>query len=102
MGSHPAWLWLWCRLAAVAPIQPLAWESLYASGAALKRKKKKKNGAERYLSVLEAENFQIKALAALVSGEGRPPCGQIAVFVCCNLTGWKGGGRSPQALLQGH
>ena len=35
-------LWLWCALAAVALIQPLAWESLYATGAALKRKKKKK------------------------------------------------------------
>ena len=30
-------LWLWLRLAATAPIQPLAWELLYARGAALKR-----------------------------------------------------------------
>ena len=35
-------LWLWSRLAAVALIQALAWECLYAMGAALKRKKKKK------------------------------------------------------------
>ena len=28
---------LWCRPAAVAPIQPLAWEPPYATGAALKR-----------------------------------------------------------------
>ena len=34
-------LWLWHRLAAVAPIQPLAWEIPYAEGAALKKKKKK-------------------------------------------------------------
>ena len=34
---------LWCRPAAVAPIQPLAWELSYAMGAALKKKKKKKN-----------------------------------------------------------
>ena len=27
-------LCLWCRLAAVAPIRPLAWELLYAVGAA--------------------------------------------------------------------
>ena len=40
--SDPAWLWLWCRLAAVAPIRPLAWEPPYAAGAALKRQKKKK------------------------------------------------------------
>ena len=33
---------LWCRLAAAALIQPLAWELLYAVGAALKRPKKKK------------------------------------------------------------
>ena len=32
-------LWLWCRLAAVAPIRPLAWEPPYAAGMALKRKK---------------------------------------------------------------
>ena len=34
-------LWLWCRPAATAPIWPLAWEPLYAVGAALKRQKKK-------------------------------------------------------------
>ena len=34
-------LWLWCRPAAVAPIQPLAWEPPYAVGAALKRQKTK-------------------------------------------------------------
>ena len=36
------WLWLWCRLVAVAPIRPLAWELAYATGVALKKKKKKK------------------------------------------------------------
>ena len=35
-------LWLWCRLAPTAPIQPLAWETLYAAGAALKDKKTKR------------------------------------------------------------
>ena len=39
-GSDPALLWLWCRLAVVALIRPLAWEPPYAMGAALKRKKK--------------------------------------------------------------
>ena len=46
VGSNPGlahWvkdlvlLWLWHRLAAVALIQPLAWELPYAVGAALKR-----------------------------------------------------------------
>ena len=37
-GLGLALLWLWCRLVAVALIQPLAWELPYAVGAALKRK----------------------------------------------------------------
>ena len=48
-GSDPALLWLWCRLAATAPIRLLAWEPPYAEGAALEKakrpkKKKKVNG----------------------------------------------------------
>ena len=35
------WLWLWCRPAATCPIRSLTWEPPYASGAALKRQKKK-------------------------------------------------------------
>ena len=42
-------LWLWCRPAAAAPIQPLAWELLCAIGAALKKKKKKKKVINRSL-----------------------------------------------------
>ena len=45
-GSDPAFLWLWSRLAATAPIRPLAWEPPYAVGAAqemAKRQKKKKS-----------------------------------------------------------
>ena len=34
-----ALLWLWGRLAAAAPIGPLAWEPSYATGAALKNKR---------------------------------------------------------------
>ena len=34
--------WLWCRLAAIALIRPLAWELPYATGEALKSKKPKK------------------------------------------------------------
>ena len=40
--SDPALLWLWLRLAATAPIRPLAWEPLYAVGVALKRQKQNK------------------------------------------------------------
>ena len=35
--KDPALLWLWCRPAAAAPNQPLAWEPPYAEGVALKR-----------------------------------------------------------------
>ena len=42
LGWDPVLLWLWCRLATAAPIQPLDWELPYAAGAALKTKKKKK------------------------------------------------------------
>ena len=48
-GSDPVLLWLWCRPAAVAPIQPLAWEPSYVMGAALKRQKERKK--ERKISI---------------------------------------------------
>ena len=38
--KDPVLLWLWCRLAAVAPIRPLAWELPHVMGAALKKLKK--------------------------------------------------------------
>ena len=41
MHSDPLLLWLWCRPEAVALIQPLAWEPPYATGEALKSKKKR-------------------------------------------------------------
>ena len=40
LGS--VWLWLWHRLAATAPIRPLAWEAPHVATAALKKKKRKK------------------------------------------------------------
>ena len=41
-GSDPMLLWLWCRLAAAAPIQALAWELPYAIPVALKPKQTNK------------------------------------------------------------
>ena len=38
-GSYLRLLWLWCRPAAAAPIQPLAWERPYAMAVALKRQR---------------------------------------------------------------
>ena len=40
--KDPELLWLWCRPAAIAPIQPLAWEPPYATAEALERQKPKK------------------------------------------------------------
>ena len=57
-------LWLWCRLAATAPIPPLAWEPPDAVGAALKRqeKKKEKKSPEPPVRVCEA-NLDSKSKA---------------------------------------
>ena len=41
-GSNLALLWLWCMSAPVVLIGPLAWETSYATGSALKKKKGKK------------------------------------------------------------
>ena len=41
-GLDLALLWLWCRLAAVAPIRPLAWASTCHRCGPKKSKKKKK------------------------------------------------------------
>ena len=40
--SDPTLLWLWCRPAAIALIQPVAWELPYAANAALKKAKKER------------------------------------------------------------
>ena len=41
-SSDPVFLWLWRRPGATDPIQPVAWELPYATGAALQKPKKKK------------------------------------------------------------
>ena len=43
------WLWLWLWLEAVALIRLLAWEPPYATGAALKGQKTKKEYIPNYL-----------------------------------------------------
>ena len=54
-GSDPALLWLWCRLAAAATIQPLARKFPYAAGAALKQT----NQQETQLGLSFAERTQV-------------------------------------------
>ena len=41
-GSDLTLLWLWCSLAAIPPIGPLAWKPPYAAGAALEKTNKQK------------------------------------------------------------
>ena len=56
-GSDPMLLWLWCRLAAAAPIRSLAWEPPYATGAALKSKKAEKNDTKGKKLLFILNNF---------------------------------------------
>ena len=51
-GSDPTLLWLWCRPAAIAPIQLLAQEPPYAMGSALKSKKQNKTVTQLKSSLL--------------------------------------------------
>ena len=53
-GLDLAFLWLWCRLAAAAPIGPLTWEPPYAMDVTLKRQKKKKK--KKRIPVYSAPN----------------------------------------------
>ena len=61
-GSDLALLWLWCRLAAVALIGPLAWEPLCATGVALKSKKERKRP--------ESLSHSLSAMGAAQEAEG--------------------------------
>ena len=59
-GAGLTLLWLCCRLAAVALTGPLAWEPLYAVGAALKRQKekeKKKNKCSQCIRNIKRKPF---------------------------------------------
>ena len=72
-SSDPALLGLWHRPAAIAPIRPLAWEPPYATGAALKSKKKVKchqgrNGRE-LKSTVEYRADHPQAAEALLTEE---------------------------------
>ena len=51
-SSDPELLWLWCRLAAAALIQPLAWELPYVAGMALKKQKNNKKKQKTGVSIV--------------------------------------------------
>ena len=50
-GWDLGWLWLWRRLAAVAPIRPLAWKLPHAMGMALKKDKNTKSQSSELLEL---------------------------------------------------
>ena len=51
-GLDPTLLWLGCRPAAAALIQPLAWEQPYVTHAALKTKTKKQQQQQQQKTVI--------------------------------------------------
>ena len=65
-------LWLWCRLAAVATNQPLAWEIPYAESMVLKSKKSKKKSKKKKKKKKEKKRKRKKknSKQASVSGIG--------------------------------
>ena len=70
-GSDPKLLWLWCRPAATALIQPLAWEPPYAKGEALKsqqrqKKQKTKNKSVHTSLVPRTPKLSIKQIMVLL------------------------------------
>ena len=54
--KDPALLWLWCRLAAAAPIRSLAWEPPYTVGVALKKTNKTKQNKPPLIWALENQS----------------------------------------------
>ena len=65
-GLHPELLWLWCRLAATAPIQLLAWEPPDVVGAALKRRKEGGRGKKAKKEIREGSKLINKAGGTLL------------------------------------
>ena len=74
-SSDPKLLWLWCRLAAVAPVGLLAWEHLFPTGVALKRFFKKITDRIPYVHVGQID------VTSLTCGKSRSlarPCRSLA------------------------
>ena len=66
-GLDPVWLCLWCRPAAVALIGPLTWEHPYATGMALKERKKGKKKYIVYKYSFRYKTLTFKAQETLIS-----------------------------------
>ena len=71
-------MWLWCRPAATAPIQLLAWELPDSTGAALKKDKKEKK-REKEKRKISFEVFDLSSLCNVsteISTDGVPVMAQ--------------------------
>ena len=75
-GSDLALLWLWCRLAATAPIRPLAWEPPYAVETAQEKAKRQKDKKKRWKTHL-SNNYNLSC------------CVTSGVFVRANWHGFR-------------
>ena len=77
-------LWLWCGLMAAALIWPLAWESPYATGVALKRQKKKK----KKKNVLEIKiSYKFIVIIPTVLLDWNHAIQEVSIFkICIYLT----------------
>ena len=67
-GSDPALLWLWHKLAATAPIPPLAQELPYAAGSAVKRKTKQNENQNSRCGTVETNPTRNHEVAGLIPG----------------------------------
>ena len=83
-GSDPNLLWLWCRPVATALIGPLAWEPPYATGAALKGQKTKKEERKKERNPISLFYFFVflpfswATLVAYGGSQARGPIGAVA------------------------
>ena len=71
-GSDPELLWLWRRLAATAPIRPLAWEPPYAATVAQEMAKRQKNKKQTF----SVEPIRTCLVSLGLSKNKKPPFSQ--------------------------
>ena len=86
-NSDPVLLWLWCRLAASALIQPLAWAPPYVMGVDLKKTKQTNKNRQPYYQEFLLWLWGLRALLvtmrmqdqslALLSGLRLRPCHEL-------------------------
>ena len=91
-SGDPAWLWLWRRLAAAAPVGPLAWELPDAAGAALKLQHQQKNSTNPMIqqthSCVYIQTKQLTKIHAPVFPAARFTVTMETVYTSTNRNGF--------------